>query len=68
MRRFSRADQQPRDKVMMFRVSDEEKEFLEGIAARLELRSSSELIRVAIDYFLEHSQDGKKAQQSVDRS
>lgn len=44
----------PRDKMLSLRVTTQEKDRLESIARQLDCRGTSEVLRLALDYWIEN--------------
>jgi hypothetical protein len=58
MPRFSR---NPFQKMISLRVTREQDRLLEGLAAALKLSGKAEVLRKALDYWLEHAPEARKA-------
>lgn len=46
------------------RLTDEQRQVVDGLAATLGVRGASEVFRIALDYYLEHSKEGRAAAKS----
>lgn len=57
MARFSR---QPMRRMLSLRVTEEQDELLENLAAALDLPGKAEVLRRALDYWLEHAPEAQR--------
>jgi hypothetical protein len=58
---FRRERPEPRDVVVTFRATAAEKQMLGELATALGVRGHAEVLRQALDYFLSHSPEGRRA-------
>lgn len=64
---FSREALPNREKMVNVRVTGEEKLTLRALAPLLGARGQSEVVRLALDYYLEHSPDARSALRRLKR-
>ena len=62
MPRFSR---ESFDKMLSLRVTAEQDKLLEELARALGLRGKAEVLRRALDYWLEHAPEAREAQEAA---
>lgn len=60
---FSRSPR--RASTIVVRITDEQKDLIQGLVESLGLRAQSDVVRLALDYFLSHSPEAKSARKSV---
>ena len=64
---FAREKKPARGGMISLRVTEDEKTFIEALAEPLGVTSQSDVLRLALDYFLANSPEAKSAQRSHGR-
>jgi hypothetical protein len=59
--KFSREERAKRDRIVNVRCSEEEKDLLAGLAPLLGVRGQSDVLRLALDYFLARNREARAA-------